>query len=784
MTQLRSADSRVSTPCFPSFRSTQPLDLLLSHATAGFCLGSSWEDVPHTAPAPPSNSRPASKGRLLRRERSHIGLSGATRRENRRKERLQTQIDQRFAVVDGKGGLGETVGNAVLASNCGGMGSSSEPLLGMLKPQDFQAELKSLSQTIDELSRKVGFDESGESKAQERARQARIERDAELRLARQEEAAARDPHRKVALRLENKRRFCTDQDPVFARVPMTTYGVAGGKGPEKVPLVDVRMLRSRCLMLDEGHNVPAMLDVLRRQDGPDRASGRCQSAPVLNPNQDLGATLLPKNVDERRKQVKLQHEVQHANTIIRKLAKSRNKSVFGGLPFQFAVSENSAGISPASVPGRHQVTIVSGAGNKRHSHRESVLTQALSQKFVDVLEDTPQKRPPPAPKRLPPSPLAITNTVQEADISPSSPSAEMLASLVGDSMKRCPRGIDARHAVKLVSLSSERAKAAVMNREARKRACAKWFRVRVVVKVLMLLLLNRRRHRCIVPVIGMLSGFGEWVRMRRAIFRFSNSVKTMQRCCRSFLETKKARCQLLVKEWQRVEDFYLTAYFRLYSQEIIMEMKDYAVQDGILEPIRVGADAQRKPRFSALKARQPASRQQAELLAMLEQGVESGELQVEWRAYRIPPADRLAAIGEYYSVKLKNHARANNFFHDAVHRAVAQHKDMIEFLKFFGATPEQASTGPHLAARPISNNSNSFWRFREDEFLMLMAFCAHNLANTSPYKDHPANKDRATSTKAESGTETAGSIAALFKNSEKKTCIPLGRLKRLVDVAP
>eukprot|EP00419_Tripos_fusus_P051892 CAMPEP_0172841654 /NCGR_PEP_ID=MMETSP1075-20121228/30141_1 /TAXON_ID=2916 /ORGANISM="Ceratium fusus, Strain PA161109" /LENGTH=141 /DNA_ID=CAMNT_0013685659 /DNA_START=52 /DNA_END=474 /DNA_ORIENTATION=+ len=136
--RLRSTDSSASTPSLPNFRSAQPLDLLLSHATAGFCPSSSWEDVPHTAPGRPSNSRPASEGRLLQRERSHVGLSGGARRENRRKERLQTEIDQRSAVVDGNGRRGEAVADAAFANTCGGMGSSSETLLGMLKPQDFQ----------------------------------------------------------------------------------------------------------------------------------------------------------------------------------------------------------------------------------------------------------------------------------------------------------------------------------------------------------------------------------------------------------------------------------------------------------------------------------------------------------------------------------------------------------------------------------------------------------------------------------------------------------------------
>merc|ERR1712039_763938 len=86
------------------------------------------------------------------------------------------------------------------------------------------------------------------------------------RRARKKEQEAKDPHRKVALRLENKRRF--EEDALGkAGIPMSQVEVQGFKGRETVTLVDVRQLQSRCLFLDEGtHDVREMLDAQRREE--------------------------------------------------------------------------------------------------------------------------------------------------------------------------------------------------------------------------------------------------------------------------------------------------------------------------------------------------------------------------------------------------------------------------------------------------------------------------------------------------------------------------------------
>merc|ERR1712083_201712 len=73
-------------------------------------------------------------------------------------------------------------------------------------------------------------------------------------------------HKKVQLRLENKRRF-EDDALDKASIPMSKVEVQGNTCRETVSLVDVRTLQSRCLFLEEGtHDVKAMLNTQRRQE--------------------------------------------------------------------------------------------------------------------------------------------------------------------------------------------------------------------------------------------------------------------------------------------------------------------------------------------------------------------------------------------------------------------------------------------------------------------------------------------------------------------------------------
>merc|ERR1712070_64046 len=88
-------------------------------------------------------------------------------------------------------------------------------------------------------------EEEAEAKANEEREAERRRRDAELRKARMKEKAARDPHRKIQLRIENKRRFEMDTLDQ-AGIPTTGVTFQGRSGSEKVNLVDVDALRSKC----------------------------------------------------------------------------------------------------------------------------------------------------------------------------------------------------------------------------------------------------------------------------------------------------------------------------------------------------------------------------------------------------------------------------------------------------------------------------------------------------------------------------------------------------------
>ncbi|CAE7413984.1 STK33 [Symbiodinium natans] len=84
-----------------------------------------------------------------------------------------------------------------------------------------------------------------EERAAAKAEEARRRREAELRRARKKEQMARDPKRKVALKIENKRRFSGhEEDEEDAKkekdaIPLRKYEVYGESGPEKVNIVDI-----------------------------------------------------------------------------------------------------------------------------------------------------------------------------------------------------------------------------------------------------------------------------------------------------------------------------------------------------------------------------------------------------------------------------------------------------------------------------------------------------------------------------------------------------------------
>lgn len=128
--------------------------------------------------------------------------------------------------------------------------------------------------------------------------EAKRRRESDLRRARRREREARDPHRKVALKLENRRRFgqgddmdatsdvatdavaCRLKQPTRCRsqvadedgIPMQVIDVASANGNvHQVAVVDVRSLRAKCQGLAEGgpsgpSAVRSLLEQQRRRE--------------------------------------------------------------------------------------------------------------------------------------------------------------------------------------------------------------------------------------------------------------------------------------------------------------------------------------------------------------------------------------------------------------------------------------------------------------------------------------------------------------------------------------
>merc|ERR1719181_2592412 len=124
---------------------------------------------------------------------------------------------------------------------------------------EFRNKVLAMESQIADLGKSLQMQryskEDIEAKAIEEREAEKRRREAELRKARLKEKAARDPHRKIQLRLENKRRFEMDTLDK-AGIPMANVQLVNFGGKETVSLVDVQALKCQCQGLAQGiHSV-------------------------------------------------------------------------------------------------------------------------------------------------------------------------------------------------------------------------------------------------------------------------------------------------------------------------------------------------------------------------------------------------------------------------------------------------------------------------------------------------------------------------------------------------
>lgn len=321
----------------------------------------------------------------------------------------------------------------------------------------------------------------------------------------------------------------------------------------------------------------------------------------------------------------------------------------------------------------------------------------------------------------PAGPTSPTSTVTRGSISPPANKRASVQKQRPKSEKKEKEG------ERPSSQKKERAKKEDTGKEKKGNVGKHWAIAKAAVQWILVFQRIRRKYRSTDMIRGVLLQLGEWARVKKTISRLIASVKVLQRTFRVFQTIKRARCAKVEKEWQRVEDYHLQAYFRLYAQRMDEEQKKDAERGGAM---RVASK-----RFSKTsphrKAGGNAIDQDSELMS------------IDWRAFRVPAKDRKFAIGRHYMATLRRQVVSERNFLAAVRSAFGAEQELMHFLRSFGADAVSVNIKdmPNLGVERISVARPTDFVVSEDIILQLVAETAQNLVNVEPFQNHPANMD-------------------------------------------
>eukprot|EP00931_Biecheleriopsis_adriatica_P092567 TRINITY_DN66371_c0_g1_i1.p1 TRINITY_DN66371_c0_g1~~TRINITY_DN66371_c0_g1_i1.p1 ORF type:complete len:318 (-),score=51.11 TRINITY_DN66371_c0_g1_i1:109-1062(-) len=256
----------------------RPCSPLLSHAAEG-CLHAYLPEQPFRTTLPP---RPSSVGSLTGNSHGKWSEFGAARfpakrsnavapapgvcRENARACSYAAEVE-RAIIASGDSKPQDTSPKHSAAT--------VEEVDADLREELFQKKAADVSRMLEGIARNVRLDhlsgDNREAKLKAERDEERRCREAEERRARQRERQARDPQKKVALKLENRRRFGRTSSVCGPSVPMHEVEVSGQAGNDKVGMVDVASLRNRCQRLNPGSitSVDLLLQDQRRRERED-----------------------------------------------------------------------------------------------------------------------------------------------------------------------------------------------------------------------------------------------------------------------------------------------------------------------------------------------------------------------------------------------------------------------------------------------------------------------------------------------------------------------------------
>lgn len=563
---------------------------------------------------------------------------------------------------------------------------------------NFVLGVNALNHQIEELSKSLRLDhmeKRGHDKRDAVREEAKRQKDAELRRLRKKEQMARDPKRKVALKIESQR-HCGDDDDKEKQdqIPMYTYEVHSLSGSSKVDMVDVLAIKNKCEALDQSATVKSMLEVREREERLQRAVA-C-GAPQLTPQADkhlnmkvrkltdsISTASLPSYEDrcERAAQIRRGHEVESA---VLKMGNFRSSWKY---PMPFSLDSTSKPVKELEMMAQ-----------------DPKFAQEVAKELSQKLEAQKARS-----RRLCVIKAVSMLTaigVQSEDL----PTPRTLLAMNAD------EGRKARLVQEVLGKQTQESSARARRRWAVVRACSKW---------LLLLFTARRRARAAIVVKAVCNQLGEWARIKRIMRRTRASVEALQKKARHYFEQKKQRCMELSKEWDRIEEVYLNGYFQKYAEHLIREQQELAEAEA--KAGRVVRDAKRH----------------TIVFKMIEAGVHDGDIAIDWRKYKIPNREKHAILRLRYTRQLKKHIRDREGVVNVVQTVASNEREIIDFLKSFGAVSAvpDISEFSRAAYPEATAESACFWQMSEDIFIRIIAVCVQSMGNIEPFQDHPANRD-------------------------------------------
>lgn len=597
--------------------------------------------------------------------------------------------------------------------------------------ETFASDYKHCASRLEELKshlrdQDVEKDPDKDNAHAERRRLERERQERERRL-REMEKEMRSPKKKIAVKLDVCRESPQSEWPCnVSQVPMQQVCYTGGKGNERVQMVDVLNLKNKCMLLQDGttvesliehvHNVEKQRNYLMDNMEPiDHILENRNQLKFISKDQNLLQALEQgERTDERVTVAKQRRRLHSEKKIAHKLMMMRDTG-------------------PASVP--LIVTPVFALDTQSTKH-----ASLSGQKFSLVGDARSSTLKPGTSGTL----AQALDMLQENSVSWWFERL-VVCSACSELTRRYRelKGIPDPDRVRRMSKCNQQEAIARAQR-----ANTLWAGVWRVLKVWRVAYLVRRRTKCVLIMKMFITRLGEAARIRVGVCRFIRNIRVLQSCCRHFIADKHRRVAKLITQWTRVEDAYLSQYFKTFAAKIMAE------------------ETARREHEASMKGYNPKTAK-----GHGGKSLNPGEIvgadrvnSLNWKSFRVPANMRKKALSRHYMNQAWQYTRNSASWVKLARQSIKDQADFARFLKSLGAGDEQLTYDELNKAAPVPQlPSRQFYVLEDNEMLVLIMETAYkelvmDKKHFDQFQNHPAAKELKDS-----------DVAKEAKNARRKT---------------